>query len=138
MRWTAATAPKYHVDLAKLGDLSYGIYVFHFPIIQLFLQLHLFEGSWISLFVAVLATTFVVALLSWRLIERPALALRRHWLSRPAPAPSTQAPAPAAPPLDHATSAVARGRADAAHRRGFRAPSRPWAILPRARPARSR
>ena len=82
---------------------------------------------------------WAIGWLSWRLIERPALALRRHWLSRPAPAPSTQAPAPAAPPLDRATSAVVRGRADAARRRGFRAPARPsWAILPRARPARSR
>lgn len=82
----AATAPKYHVDLAKLGDLSYGIYVFHFPIIQLFLQLHLFEGSWISLFVAVLATTFVVALLSWRLIEQPAMRLKNR-LARKRPVP---------------------------------------------------
>ena len=135
--------------LASFGRYSYAIYLFHKPVHDLIglPLLRQLTGSDSSadpavamLYLLACGTLcWAIGWLSWRLIERPALALRRHWLSRPAPAPSTQAPAPAAPPLDHATSAVARGRADAARRRGFRAPARPsWAILPRARPARSR
>lgn len=73
-----AVTPKYHVDLTKLGDLSYGVYVFHFPIIQLFLQMHLFEKSRVGLFFAVLAATFFVAFLSSRLIEKPAANLKKR------------------------------------------------------------
>lgn len=71
-----AVTPKYHVDLTKLGDLSYGIYVFHFPIIQLYLQLRILDGSRIGLFFAVLASTFFAAFLSSRLIERPVAILK--------------------------------------------------------------
>lgn len=84
----AAVAPKYHVDLSKIGDLSYGVYVFHFPIIQLFLQLGIFKGSHLGLFAAVLSATFFAAFLSSRLIEKPAALLNRKLNGKRVPKPA--------------------------------------------------
>lgn len=80
-----ATAFRYHVDLSGLGDLSYGIYVFHFPIIQVFLQLHLWEEVPFALFAAVLAATFGAAFLSSRLVERPSARLKKQLTGKRSP-----------------------------------------------------
>lgn len=62
-----------------IGQRSYGIYLWHFPIIILTTP----EGEYPSLFAAILqiAATFGVAALSWRYIENPIRhgALRRVW-----------------------------------------------------------
>ena len=61
----------------KHGDFSYGIYLYHFPIIQTLIHLGWFDrGPWPTL---VLACTLVgiAALLSWHLIEKPALSYRK-------------------------------------------------------------
>lgn len=81
----AATAFRYNVSLARLGDLSYGIYIFHFPIIQISLQLHLFEGSALGQFSVVLATTFIAAFLSSRLIEYPSAKLNNKFAGKHSP-----------------------------------------------------
>ena len=81
----AATVAKKHVDLTKVGDLSYGIYIFHFPIIQLSLQLGLFEGQWVLHFVAILLATFIAAFLSSRLIEIPAMRLKKKLTGKRSP-----------------------------------------------------
>lgn len=73
----AATGFRTHVNLTKIGDLSYGVYIFHFPIIQVFLQLNLFQGSPLAQFIAVLATTFAAAFLSSRLVEQPSAKLKK-------------------------------------------------------------
>lgn len=82
----AATVAKKHIDLTKVGDLSYGIYILHFPIIQLSLQLGLFEGQWVLHFVAILFATFVAAFLSSRLIEIPAMRLKKKLTGKRSPA----------------------------------------------------
>ncbi len=58
------------LNLGKYGDISFGIYLYHFPIIQLFIFMGIFEGNtWAGLF-ASLFTTLAMAIASWHLIEK--------------------------------------------------------------------
>ena len=60
-------------DAARFGDISYGLYIVHFPIIQCAVTLNLFAANpWLG--VAASATTSVIAaLLLWHFVEKPAL-----------------------------------------------------------------
>ena len=69
--WIAIGWPRLP-DAARLGDLSYGAYIVHFPIIQTIVALGLFAAPWTGASAA-LAATLVAALLLWHLVERPAL-----------------------------------------------------------------
>ena len=63
-------------DFAKHGDLSYGIYLYGWPLQQLTM---LYFGSYLSakwLFVAVTPVVLIFAFLSWRLVESPFLKLK--------------------------------------------------------------
>jgi peptidoglycan/LPS O-acetylase OafA/YrhL len=63
----------------KFGDMSYGVYIYHFPIIQIFTTLSLFETRpWLA-FSALLATILVTSFLSYRYIERPFLKCSSHY-----------------------------------------------------------
>lgn len=55
-------------------DISYGMYIYHMPIINLFLYTSLFEG--ISNVIAVIIITFVFAFLSWLYVEKKCLKLK--------------------------------------------------------------
>jgi peptidoglycan/LPS O-acetylase OafA/YrhL len=70
--WAATGAPRLP-DAARFGDLSYGIYIVHFPIIQTVVALGLFAAApWAGLALsAILAIG--VSLLLWHFIERPSL-----------------------------------------------------------------
>lgn len=57
------------------NDLSYGVYLYGWPIQQAFRQLLPGAGS-VELLVPALFVTLVVAFASWRLVEKPALALK--------------------------------------------------------------
>jgi peptidoglycan/LPS O-acetylase OafA/YrhL len=57
------------------NDISYGVYIFHMPIINMWLYLEL--GATYLGMVAVCVLTLVCAWLSWKLIERPALRMKR-------------------------------------------------------------
>lgn len=93
--------------LAYLGGLSYGIYLWHMPLMLGLRGAHLFpEGRPFAAFFAVLAATVPVAWLSWTLVERPLLqrsrrAPRRGRRGRPAPVstPATDAAALTQPAL---------------------------------------
>ncbi len=58
-------------------DLSYGVYLSHFPIIQLLIGFGAVHFGFGVFLFAVLATVIVYALGSWRWIERPAIQLGR-------------------------------------------------------------
>jgi peptidoglycan/LPS O-acetylase OafA/YrhL len=60
---------------ARVGDLSYGTYIWHVLLINLFLWSGLFGHWW--LVPLTLAAAWVVAWISWRVIEKPALRLKR-------------------------------------------------------------
>ncbi len=71
----------YHPKLSvrwflRLGDYSYGIYVFAFPV-QQFLVWWLHVHTPLTLFALAFPATLAMAIVSWHLIERPALALKR-------------------------------------------------------------
>jgi peptidoglycan/LPS O-acetylase OafA/YrhL len=68
-----ATGQKQMFDAARFGDLSYGLYIVHFPIIQTAIVAGLFASSpFLGLGVS-LALAFAAALVLWWLVERPAL-----------------------------------------------------------------
>lgn len=68
----AAVAVPRLFDAAKFGDLSYGLYIVHFPVIQTVIALGLFATPMLGLAASVVAA-LVAALLLWWLVERPAL-----------------------------------------------------------------
>lgn len=58
-------------NFGKYGDFTYGIYIYHFPIIQIFRQCNLFERyNTIVMAMGVLAITFLCAVFSWFVIEK--------------------------------------------------------------------
>jgi peptidoglycan/LPS O-acetylase OafA/YrhL len=60
-------------DAARFGDLSYGIYIVHAPIIQTCIVLGLFAANaWMGVGIA-FATSVLGALFLWHLIEKPSL-----------------------------------------------------------------
>lgn len=72
--------PIYSID--KFGDYSYGIYIFHYPLIQIFVYfgsftvLGFFWGVLLWVFVLVL-----VAIVSWKFVEKPSLRYSKRGLS---------------------------------------------------------
>ncbi len=75
----AYTRPTLADHLLRRNDISYGVYIFHIPVINVFF--HNGFSGWPALVAAILIT-ICLAGLSWTLIERPALGLRRWALYR--------------------------------------------------------
>ncbi|MEZ6028743.1 MAG: acyltransferase [Hyphomonadaceae bacterium] len=69
--WIAAGWPRLP-DAARFGDLSYGVYIVHFPIIQTVIALGLFASPWIGAGLS-LGGAAIAAFLLWHLVERPSL-----------------------------------------------------------------
>ncbi|MEK7945090.1 acyltransferase [Pigmentiphaga sp. YJ18] len=71
----AVSWPNISSRLLRTNDFSYGIYIYHMPIINtlIFLKLGGAKG-----FTFALALTAICAILSWLLIERPMLRLKRN------------------------------------------------------------
>jgi peptidoglycan/LPS O-acetylase OafA/YrhL len=75
-----ATLFPYLGKFSKYGDISYGVYIIHFPIIQFFISLGLFQDSgFLGLFVT-LATVIFLAFLLWHFVEKPCLNRSSHYL----------------------------------------------------------
>jgi peptidoglycan/LPS O-acetylase OafA/YrhL len=66
----------------RFGDVSYGLYIYAFPVQQTFILLFGRQWSLPTLLFASAACTLVVAWLSWHFVERPALGLKR-WVDAP-------------------------------------------------------
>lgn len=79
----AFTAPSLGRRLLHDNDLSYGIYLYHMPVIGILIELGLRGVGWAAPLAALL--TVVAAYLSWSLIEQPALAFKRRWRRQLAP-----------------------------------------------------
>ena len=70
--WGGLAAPRLP-DAARFGDLSYGLYIVHFPIIQTVVAVGFFAYSpWVGLG-AVVIGSISAAILLWHLVERPSL-----------------------------------------------------------------
>jgi peptidoglycan/LPS O-acetylase OafA/YrhL len=75
-----STAAYRSLNLGKYGDISYGIYLYHFPVIQLLIYVGVFKiNVWIGL-VATFLITLALALLSWHLIEKRLLKRTSHYV----------------------------------------------------------
>ena len=70
--WIAVGLPRLF-DAAAFGDLSYGLYIVHFPIIQCVIAAGFFATSPVLGLAVAGAASLAAALLLWWLIERPAL-----------------------------------------------------------------
>lgn len=77
--WVGTHAFKRMRDLSRLGDLSYGVYVWHMVVINtmLFLGMKASMPSQAPVPLA-LAITLIVAWLSWRFVEQPSLRLKPY------------------------------------------------------------
>lgn len=64
--------------LLRRNDISYGVYLYHMPVVNLMLTLGI--GGTTSGFVLTIAATLLLALGSWLAVEKPALTLKRHAL----------------------------------------------------------
>jgi peptidoglycan/LPS O-acetylase OafA/YrhL len=71
---------------AKYGDFSYGMYIFAFPIQQCLAQYFSDKLTIWSMFLVAFVLTFICAVLSWNLIEKPCMKLKNkaNQLLRPA------------------------------------------------------
>ncbi len=65
----------------RLGDYSYGVYIYAFPVQQAVTALQPQIGLGTHIAVSTLFT-LVLAVLSWHAVEKPALAAARRWRSR--------------------------------------------------------
>ena len=79
--WFGYSGPKLFSKITtKIGDLSYGVYIWHMVVINIFLFFNLpLKLSWIpsSIFqLLVFAITFAIAKLSWTFIEKPCLRMK--------------------------------------------------------------
>ncbi len=73
------------IRLGSTNDISYGAYIYAFPVQQLLAVLGGQRLGYLGMFLATIALTTPIAWLSWKLIERPALQLKNMRLSRPGP-----------------------------------------------------
>ena len=62
---------KYFFFLRKYDNISYGMYLFHFPIIQIFIYYHITEYNIYLSFFGSLFITTIITLFSWKLLEKP-------------------------------------------------------------------
>ncbi len=72
--WLAYVPRGFLLEFNKLGDYSYGVYIYHYPIEQLLMQ---YVGGFtpLTLFLIALPLSLICAVISWTLVEKPSLAL---------------------------------------------------------------
>ncbi|HEX3535580.1 MAG TPA: acyltransferase [Stellaceae bacterium] len=75
--WAAFTPRIRVLRAARFGDLSYGLYIYGWPVEQCVVWWSGGTAAWWVVFLVAAPTTAAIALLSWRLIERPC-----RWRSR--------------------------------------------------------
>jgi peptidoglycan/LPS O-acetylase OafA/YrhL len=87
--WLALAPGLSHPALEPHADLSYGTYLYGWPVQQALAQL--FPGAAaLSLLPPAVALSLIVAALSWYFVEKPALSLKARLVRAPAPAASPQ------------------------------------------------
>lgn len=72
----------------KYGDLSYGVYIFAWPLMMLACYFGLHEAGMLAYFAVIVLAAHAIAFASWHLIEKPAMSLKDWsptWLRRRGP-----------------------------------------------------
>lgn len=72
----AYTLPALSQSILHGNDVSYGVYIYHMPIGNLFIYYHL---NSVSLTLIAAAAALAIATLSWILVEKPALGLKKRF-----------------------------------------------------------
>lgn len=67
------------LNAARYGDMSYGVYITHFPIIQACIAFGLFAINPVLGIAAALALTFIASFALWHLVEKRALLPSSHY-----------------------------------------------------------
>jgi peptidoglycan/LPS O-acetylase OafA/YrhL len=75
-----ATAFTYVGDFGKYGDFSYGIYILHFPILQLLIANHIFVDSPLLFITVAGALVLFSSILLWHFVEKPFLRKSSHYV----------------------------------------------------------
>ena len=70
--WVAIAGPKLP-PLGRHGDFSYGIYLYHFPIVQVLIAVGLFAWSPYTAVLVAIVAVLCCSVVSWFFIESPAL-----------------------------------------------------------------
>lgn len=66
-------------NFGKFGDLSYGVYLWHFPVLQTLISLKMFDSNPYIFLLAATIIVLVLAFLSWHIIEKPFLKKSSHY-----------------------------------------------------------
>lgn len=69
-----------YLNVGKFGDISYGIYLYHFPIIQLLVFLGIFEINIYWGAALAFIVTLMMSLLSWHFLEKPFLKRSSYYI----------------------------------------------------------
>jgi peptidoglycan/LPS O-acetylase OafA/YrhL len=64
------------IPAARFGDLSYGLYIYGWPVEQAVMWLYGGHAAWWQVFLIAVPATAALAFLSWHLVERPILRLK--------------------------------------------------------------
>lgn len=72
----AYSVPTFSDRLLRKNDISYGIYIYHIPIINLFIFYGWIEN--LAYGILVLGLTAIAGSISWRFIEKPAIQMKKH------------------------------------------------------------
>jgi peptidoglycan/LPS O-acetylase OafA/YrhL len=67
-------------NFGKYGDLSYGIYILHFPVIQWLVSIGLYRESPSGALAVTIAVVLALAFASWHLVEKPFLRKTSHYV----------------------------------------------------------
>jgi len=100
--WLALTPRLPVIPAARFGDLSYGIYIYGWPVEQGVVWLLGGRAAWWQIFLLALPAAAGLAFLSWHLVERPALRLKPGARRLPA-APRRDAGVEVSPAVSMAT-----------------------------------
>lgn len=73
-------------NVGRHGDFSYGIYILHFPTIQVLVSLGWFHAAPLAASAGCVLFVAAAAWLSWNLIEQPMLKASSHYVKALAPA----------------------------------------------------
>ena len=74
--WLALNPRLPVIPAARFGDLSYGLYIYGWPVEEAVIWLYGGHAAWWQVFSIALPTTAALAFLSWHLVERPMLRLK--------------------------------------------------------------
>lgn len=83
--WAAISFPAVKFNVNRYGDISYGLYIYHWPVIQTLVAVGLFAEAWPFGAAASIEIVLLIAYASWHFLERPAIFYGRENLRAPPP-----------------------------------------------------